>query len=212
MYKAIVFDFDGVILNSSGFREEAYIRLFSNIGINVTPERLRAKAGMTTRDTISRIAGGYAKKGKKPLNVNGLCRRFYYELYNIYEERSEPSPHLTNFLNYCEARKWKIGLACSTPSNIVRMVLKKFGLMKYFMAIVGGEKVVADKPNPEMLLKVLGKLDAKPEDSIAIDGSLKGIIAAKLIGMYAISYLRYSKTVIPQADLSVCDFDDITGL
>ena len=71
---------------------------------------------------------------------------------------------------------------------------------------------MADKPDPEMLNKALGKLGAGPQSSIAIDSSPNGIIAAKLIGMYAIAYMRYSQSSIREADLSVQDFKEIIGL
>jgi len=211
MYKAVVLAFDGVILDSSGFRDEAYLKLFSESGIDITPARLHAKAGLAARELISSVVDGRMRLGK-PVNLDGLCRRFSYELFNVYEKKSEPSPHMDDFLNYCEARKWQIGIASSTPSNIMKMVLKKFGILKRFRAVVGGEQVMADKPDPEMLTKALGKMGANPADCIAIDSSPDGIIAAKLIGMYAIAYLRYSQSRIREADVSVRDFKDIIGL
>jgi HAD superfamily hydrolase (TIGR01509 family) len=211
MYKAVVLAFDGVVLDSSGFRDEAYLKLFSELGIEMTPTRLHAKAGLPVRELIRSVVDGRMKDGK-PVNLDGLRRRFYYELYNVYEKKSEPSPHLEDFLNYCEARKWKVGVASATPSNIMRMVLRKFGVLKRFRAVVGGEAVTSDKPDPEMLTRVLGKMAANPLSSIAIDSSARGIIAAKLIGMYAIAYTRYSQEIIREADLSVRDFKDIIGI
>jgi HAD superfamily hydrolase (TIGR01509 family) len=210
MYRAVVLGFDGVVTDSTGFREEAYIRLFSGLGIRISATRLRSFRGLTTRELIERVADGCA--GGRKSGLDDMCRRFYYELYRAYEKGSRPSPRLKDFLDYCEGRGWKVGIASGTPSNVIRMVLKRFRLSARFAEIVGGEEVSSDKPDPEMLEKVLGKMGEHPEDSIAVDSSRQGIIAAKLIGMYAIAYIRYSKARIREADLSVQDFSDIIGL
>jgi len=102
-----------------------------------------------------------------------------------------------------------IGVASSTYSDILQLILEKFGIQKYVSVIIGGESITKGKPDPEMLTCALQKLGIAGQEAFAIDDARSGIIAAKALSMYAIAYLQYSRKPISESDMAVMDFNEI---
>ena len=205
MYKAIVFDFDGVITNGIPFHDQAYLKIFKRHGINITTDQLHTKIGLTIREVISQIFKEFSIKA----NINDLVEEHRIILYELYKKNANIPEHLIEFLESCNRNNLQIAVSSSTNSNILKMVLQKFNIGNYFNVIVGGEDIEKGKPNPEMIEKALKKLKIEPKCAIAIDDAKSGIIAAKKIYMYTIAYLKYSKNKITEADINVNNFNEI---
>jgi HAD superfamily hydrolase (TIGR01509 family) len=209
-YKGIIFDFDGVITDGIPFHDEAYVKVFKTVELNIPLELLHTKIGMTPKEVIT----GICRDFKLRASTNALTDMHHRILFDLYSKKAKPSPHLKALILQFSHMNALIGVASSTNSDILKHVLKKFNIQQYFSAIVGGEEIQKGKPNPEMITRALEKLDIKATDSIAIDDARSGIIAAKSINMYTIAYLHYSKTPIPESDMSLNDFNklDVSAL
>ena len=209
-YKGIIFDFDGVITDSIPFHDEAYLKVFKTVGLQIPLELLHTKIGMTAKEVITGICRDFRLRA----STDALTDLHHRILFDIYSKKAKPSPHLKTLIVQFSDMNARIGVASSTNSDILKHVLKKFSIQQYFSVIVGGEKIQKGKPNPEMIMCALDKLNLKASDAIAIDDARSGIIAAKSINMYTIAYLHYSKTPIPESDMSVNDFNklDVSAL
>lgn len=205
MYKAIVFDFDGVITDGIPFHDQAYIEVFGKYGIKITIEQLHKKIGLTIKEVIAQIFDEFSIKE----DINKAVEDHKKILYRLYKENATIPEHLTDFLEACKRNHLKIAIASSTYSNIVEMILKKYKIDNFFNVIVGGEDITKGKPNPEMIEKALKELNIDSKYTIAIDDAKSGIIAAKKINMYTIAYNRYSQKVISEADINVNNFNEI---
>ncbi len=205
--KAIVFDFDGVITDGIPFHDQAYSKTFETYGLNVPLEELHSMIGSTSKQVFEKIFSSR----DLATDPEEASREHAAMLFNLYKEKAEMPEGLVGFLQHCKEKGLHIGLSSSTHSNILKAVLEKFQISNYFTAVVGGEGVSKGKPDPEMILKALDVLNVQPEDAIAIDDAKSGILAAKSINMYAIAYLNYSKIEIPQADINVYNFEEITS-
>jgi HAD superfamily hydrolase (TIGR01509 family) len=205
MYKALIFDFDGVIVNGIPFHDEAYIKTFEGIGLDITIEHLHTKIGLTVKEVISSIL----RDKNVEADIPKLVQNHHELLVDLYNTKSYITSDIKPFIETCIENNLKLALASSTSSDILNMVLDKFSLHRYFSAVIGGEQVSKGKPNPEMLLKALTEISVNSQETIAIDDARSGILASKEIGMYSIAYLKYSKINILEANTNVFDFKDI---
>ena len=205
--KAIIFDFDGVITNGVPYREEAYINVLRSIGISLSPDELSSYTGSTPQEVFTSVierAGGNTAS-----SMEDILKHYHTVLYELYELRSEPSPGLHEFIFACKAEGLLLGVSSSAPSDILKMVLRKFGIEGYIDATVGGEMVECPKPDAETFTKTIELLHVEPENAAAIDDRWAGIIAAKSLDMYTIAYLYYNQSNIFGADLNVYDFSEV---
>ena len=201
MIKAVVFDFDGVIVDGIPLHDKAYVEIFRDIGIDTTVEYLRMKIGKTSKEVIQEVLDEFS-------NTTDLAtiQEGHLNLLQTYYDKADLSPHLPEFLEMLREKKIRIALASSTNTAILKSVAKRNNIDTYFEAYIGGELVEKGKPSPEMILKALSALDCDPKDALAIDDAPSGIAAAKSIGMEAIGYTYFSKEVLPDADIVVDDF------
>lgn len=205
MYNAIVFDFDGVICEGIPWHDEVFMKTFKSIGINLDLEYLHTKIGKTVKQVITDIL----EDANVKLDIDELVKEHIENTYNVYNEKAVIPDGLIDFLQNCKKVGLKIGIASGSPSNILKMVLNKFGINEYFEVIIGGEMISKGKPDPEMIQKALDSMGIEPSRAIAIDDARSGIIAAKKINMLAIGYLEHSKKEIEEADINVYHFKDI---
>jgi beta-phosphoglucomutase len=205
MYKAIVFDFDGVITDGIPFHDQAYLNIYRSLGLDVSMDYLHTKIGQTPAEVLN----GIRDKFHISFDAQELMKQHHAEVFKLYQSRAVPSPNLGKFLAKCQQAGLVLGLASSTHSEILNMVLNKFHIKEYFTIIIGGEAVSKGKPDPDMIRQALSKLKINAENSIAIDDAQSGLDAAKSIGMFTIAYTPYSKVVPTNADMMVKDFLDV---
>lgn len=205
MYKAIVFDFDGVITDGIPFHDKAYLKIFQKNEIDISLKKLHKKIGLTISQVISQVFDEYSKK----TDINSLVEKHGQILYELYLKNSIIPEYLIDFIKSCKKNDLGIAVASSTNSKIIQMVLKKFNIANYFNVVIGGENIEKGKPNPEMIEKALKKLEIDSKYAIAIDDVRAGILAAKSISMYAIAYLKYSEKNISEANINVRNFNEI---
>lgn len=203
--KAIIFDFDGVVTDGTPFHDEAYLELFRKFKIELSLEYLHTHIGLTPREVIQKISEEHflTESLEKMIGVHHAL------LTDFYRNRATPSLGLPEFIRSAQQFQLLLGLASSTSSDILDFVLRKFELREAFHSLIGGESIQHGKPNPEMLIKILQRLNVTPEETFVIDDARSGIVAAKSINMFSVAYTYYNKNDIPEADLVVRNFLEI---
>jgi HAD superfamily hydrolase (TIGR01509 family) len=206
MLKAILFDFDGVLVDGIPINDLNYVSSFSEIGLDIDLDYLHTKIGMTTGQVIRAIL----HDNRIDMDPVRLEEKMQENIVEMYAKMAEMPPGLIEFLKIAKSMKLKMGIGSGTHSQAIQKVLSSYGISSYFDVIVGGEMVKRGKPDPELWLRVLEELGVNPSDALAIDDARSGILAAKEINVKAIGYLRYSKEEIPEADENVFDFKEIS--
>ena len=181
--EAVVFDMDGVIFDT----ERLIYKLWKKIG---------PKYGFNTLDTLFYRVIGVTKTYTEQVFYAEYGRDIpYWEFRD--EAREAFFKHVNKYgmpvmdgaielLAYLKDSGYKIGLASSTSLDTVTAELKMCGIYDYFDVIVTGDKIANSKPAPDIYLAACERLNAEPQNAMAIEDSFNGIRAAHAAGMMAV--------------------------
>lgn len=181
MIKAVIFDMDGVIVDSEPINYEVIRITFEKAGVKISKKEFIEEwvvKGTGSREAIKRhdikMSLEDLQKMKKKIYLDVLKRKV----------KLKPDAKRT-IINL--HKKYKLALASQGHRYNVDIIVKKFKLSKFFQAIIGKQDVNKGKPNPEIFLKASKELKVKPEECLVIEDTEKGIIAAKRAGMICIA-------------------------
>ncbi|WP_422661220.1 HAD family hydrolase [Paenibacillus sp. EC2-1] len=183
--KAVIFDLDGVIINSQELYEESLRTFIQDLGVkDVDFTRL---IGMTTTKALSCIN----ETNVLPGTISSLTQAFQ-ETYQTAFKQSLSEENLVEgveqFILRLATSNKRLAVASSAARPKIEFVLDRFGLTQYFDCVVSGYEVKKSKPAPDVFLVSASKLNVSPIDCIVIEDSTNGIIGAKRAGMFCIGF------------------------
>jgi HAD superfamily hydrolase (TIGR01509 family) len=185
-FKAVIFDMDGVIIDSEPFYQEVQINLFQKMGITVPPEEYNTFIGAGMREMWNMIK--FSRNLTQP--IEELIKLNNNVLLEYFKKSASLAPTLnfTNFLASVQAAGMKTAVASSTTKPIIEIILKKLEVYHLFDIIVSGDEVENGKPAPDIFVETATRLNVKPSDCIAVEDSFNGVKAANAAGMYCLGY------------------------
>ncbi len=179
--RAVVFDCDGLLLDTEKCWTKGEAALFEAHGKKYTPEHKRELLGTSGEETGRILA--------RILDLPGRERELIEELrdicWDLVLDGADPMPG-------AEELVWElhgnipIGVASNSPRKLVAEALAKSGLGGAFEVILGSEDVAEPKPDPELYRTACERLGAEPSRSVALEDSPPGVEAARAAGMYVI--------------------------
>ncbi len=186
MLKAVIFDMDGVIIDSEPIHFEREKMLFRELGLSISDEEHNSFVGITGRDMWKRIK----RKYNLEQSVDELVRfdRSQLNHYFFYPDKIKSIPGIKDLIEELSNHKIKLVLASSAPLNRIVLILEKLRLRQYFSEIVSGEEVEYGKPNPDIFFHAASLAGVKPKDCLVIEDSRNGVEAAKLAGMKCLGF------------------------
>lgn len=197
MISAVIFDLDGLLVDSTPLQNEA-----NRIFLERHGKLHLAKSGREGMRIIDII-----QEYKDIYDLPETIENLYIERQEIYFDLVKK--HLELFggafelLEKLKKRNLKIALATSGDRNYLTVLFEKFPKLKsYFSVIVSSEDVIAGKPNPEVYQKALEKLEINPQKAVVLEDSINGILAAKGAGIEVICIPNQN---YPEADYSMAD-------
>lgn len=185
--KAIIFDMDGVLVESEGLWKQAEFEIFSSLGVSVTEKGSLLTRSMTTMEVTRFWYGQFPWKGKTFSEVEAMVIQRVMELI-----RSEDCviKGVRAFIKKLKAEHYKIGLATNAPQKIIPTVLERTKTTELFDIVSSADAEVKGKPHPAIYLNTAKKLKVKPWECAAIEDSPTGMKAAKVAGMTVIAYTK----------------------
>lgn len=183
MVEAVVFDMDGVLFDTERLIIECWREVASHMDICEIDRLAQDSIGSNRAATKIRFLEG--------LGENFDFDQFDLEVHETFfkkldEEGIPVKLGVYEILEYLKGAGIKIGLASSTKEESVRSHLKRSGIEDYFEVIIGGDRVKASKPDPEIYLLACEKLGVLPKHAIAIEDSYNGVRAASAAGLLTI--------------------------
>ncbi len=209
MITAVIFDMDGVIIDSEPTHQKLEFEMFSELGLYISEEEHKSYVGTSSVDMWTKIKAKHGLK-KTPEELLLYGRAKYWEALD------QGRVPLVNGSKALIVEFYQKGLTVQVASSATRptvdKVINHFNLQKYFSYRIGGNEVTKSKPEPEIFIKASKQSGTHPADCLVIEDSANGVKAAKSAGMYCIGYAnpRTGNQDLSEADLVVSDLKEIT--
>lgn len=186
---AVVFDMDGVLIDSEYVYRDEIGRFFSANGIDLSVDTLNAQVGASHKDYLAFLEKWWERgKGEKVPGPE-LARKV--DAFNRAEGPLDYAailnPGVPETLSELKEQGYRLALASSSLIGNIRHVLDVCGLTDAFELIVSGGDFHESKPNPEIYLHTVAELGLEPEQCAAVEDSIPGITAARRAGLTVIA-------------------------
>jgi HAD superfamily hydrolase (TIGR01509 family) len=183
MIKAVIFDMDGVMIDSEPLWEKTERILLAKRNIDYSPEYRDMIVGLNQKDSGKLLKDTFSLEE----SVDEIISERVDILTAIYEKELELVSALSPLLETLRQRRYMLAVASSSPLRVINFVLDMFSLHGYFDAVVSGECTENGKPHPDIYLHAAERLGVDPSECVAIEDSINGVRSATAAGMYCIA-------------------------
>ena len=206
-YKAILFDMDGVIVDSEPLHVAAFQAALKRYGHSLTDEQYKQHfAGRTDEAGFKQYFDFIGEKVDLPVIMDEKASA-YLELA---ADQLVPYPGVIEFIRDLASRNILLALVTGSLRAEAEIVLKAFGISEFFSVVVAAEDITHSKPNPEGYLKAANALNTNPTDCVVIEDAPSGVKAANAAGIrclavtttHASEELKDAAAVVDQLTLS----------
>ena len=204
--KVVIFDMDGVIINSEPLHFEIEGQLLEELGGKFDRKSHEAFVGTTDYSIWMKL--------KEQFNLKPSVEEIIHMKKERFLKRIDEVQLTENFMDFMLTlynQGYSMAIASSNNRKIVDAIVKRFGLGKYIKYIISGEEVKKGKPDPEIFLTVAKKIDVKPEECLVVEDAENGVKAAKAAGMKCIGLknMGSGNQDLSLADLVISNFNQL---
>lgn len=207
MLKAVLFDMDGVLVDSEEFICQAAVKMFREKGILVRPEDFIPFVGAGE----NRYLGGVAEKYNHSLDLEKDKVRTYEIYKEIVRNKLKPLDGVKDFIALCKQKKLKTAVVTSADDVKMNINLREIGIpADTFDVTVNGVQIKRKKPFPDIYLKAAKILSTEPAECLVVEDAPNGIEAAKKAGMKCLAVMSsFSEKELKKADWIVKDLTSV---
>ena len=206
MVKAVIFDMDGVVVNTEPIGYKANGALFKSLNITVPDELYATFIGSSDKNNMQKLKDLYNLEHTREELLDAKYK-YYYEVFDKATDL-ELMPGVENLFKDLHNNGMMLLLASSATKRKIEAVFSRFGLHSYFDQIISGEDFEFSKPHPAIFEEAVAKSGFTKNECVIIEDSANGIAAANAAGVYCIGYK--SGHGLPQdtsnANMVVTDF------
>lgn len=197
---AVLWDMDGVIVDTAPFHFEAWRRIFAKYGKDYTEDEFKNSFGRRNEAIIPEIM----RKPMTPEQVEAFAREKESLFRRLAKNKIKHFPGAVELIRGLAGNNIKLALVSSTPPRNIDAVLDNLGVKPLFETIVSGADVKRGKPDPECFLLAASRLGVRPENCVVIEDSTAGVKAAKSAGMKCVAVTNTRRrNELKEADLVV---------
>jgi HAD superfamily hydrolase (TIGR01509 family) len=182
--QAVVFDMDGVLIDSEPFWRESEIEVFGRYGLQLTEADCVSTTGMRIQDVTRYWFERNPWNGPDP---DAVAEEILQGVIRRVGERGTAMPGVDQTIARLNTRKLRLALATSSAGRLIDAVLGRLELRRCFEVICSAENGMRGKPHPDVYLCAAAKLGVSPGECLAIEDSIAGVEAAKAAGMTCIA-------------------------
>lgn len=181
--KAIIFDMDGVVLDSEKHWDKEVFKLFKKLSPKWNQKKHEQVVGLNTHDLFEALDRNGIKMVEKEFaeTVETIAMR-------IYRTKAEVMPGLIDLVEALRKKGIPVGLASSSKISWICYALEKSKLGSCFNPITSSEEVKEGKPDPDIYLLATKRMKVEPGECVAIEDSAIGVRAAKAAGLYTVAF------------------------
>lgn len=178
--KAVIFDMDGVIIDSEPLWRIAMMKVFAGVGFPLTDAECASTQGLRIDEVVDHW---YRIKPWKKKARQEVVSDIIEQVQKLIMERGEAMPGFRKAVGELKRRGYKLAIASSSSMKLILTVVNKLSLADDFEQICSAEHEAYGKPHPDIFLKAASLLGILPEDCLVIEDSFNGLIAAKAARM-----------------------------
>lgn len=184
MNKAVIYDMDGVIINSEPLWREALIHCFNKVGFDFTQEKCRTTQGMRLIEVVEYWYSDQPWRGK---SIEDVEADILSKVTELIMEKGIAMEGVNESIALFKNKGYKVALASSSATSLINAVLNKLNLSSAFEIINSAENLAYGKPHPEIFIKTADQLGVKPNKCWVIEDSFHGVLAGKAALMKVIA-------------------------
>ena len=182
--EAVVFDMDGVLVDSEPIWREVEREVFGGLGIEVADEDLFETMGVRVADVVERW---HRRSPWDEPSREEVARSIVDGVVEAIERRGAVNRAAIRAIDYVDGLGLRLALASSSPMRLIRSVLSLGGLADRFEAVLSAEDEERGKPDPAVYLSAARELGVLPERCLAVEDSINGVRSAKAAGMVCVA-------------------------
>jgi beta-phosphoglucomutase family hydrolase len=186
LIKAVIFDLDGVIVESESAHIEAEQQTFLKYGVRISSDELHKYTGTTAKLMFTELI----RKYKLNATFEEIFRQKETILFKLLEKDAEPTKGVITLLKKLKSKGIKLAIGSSSTKKQIKYVLSKLDIEHLFDSVIGEEDIVRSKPDPEIFLKAAAELDVNPSECLVVEDSELGVEAAKRAHMKCVGYIN----------------------
>lgn len=214
MIKAVIFDMDGVIIDSEPLWEKSTKTYFEKIGKTFPTDESFGKfidinfRGRRQKEVVAILK----KKFKIKESFEDIMDLRIKILFDVFDKELKLMPGVLKLIKKFKGNDIPMVVASSSPPRVINYAMRKFELRKYFKKIISGDTAKRSKPAPDIFIKAAKEfINIKPEEILVIEDSYSGIVAAKRAKMkcLAIHHNYAAKKYFKKADMILDTFTKI---
>ena len=209
MLKAVLFDMDGVIVDTEPLHSKAYYLMFKAVNIEVTDELYTSFTGQSTISICRKLCTHF-KLSEAPETLAAFKRKFFKQIFETDEDLHLIDGVLDLIKDY-HNNGLTLVLASSASMTTINNVFERFNLNQYFISKLSGADLKDSKPHPEIFIKAAEASSYQKQECFVIEDSTNGIKAAKAAEIYCVGFRSpHSKNQdYTKADLVISTFSEI---
>jgi HAD superfamily hydrolase (TIGR01509 family) len=205
---AVIFDLDGVLVDSGAHHRQAWARLLAEIGVTPPPGFWRRTIGRPSAEAVPLLIG----EAVAPAEARRLANRKHAHYLALAGNGVPAVAGVVAFVESLRRDGVPLAVATSARRSDARGLLGSLGLLERFDAIVAAEDVARGKPDPEVYLLAASRLGARPGGCLVFEDALVGVQAARGAGMRVIGVATSyepADLVAAGADRAITSFEDL---
>ena len=185
MISAVIFDMDGVLLDSEPYHDQTTTSILESYGAKGAYEAIRPFVGRSPEDMWAAMKIKY----DIPASVEDLVElQWKKNVSGLSDSGLERSEGLSELLEFCHKKGIRVAVASSSRQDFMEAVFDHLDLWKYVEVFASGSEVENGKPMPDIFLLAATRLDVDPERCLVVEDSTAGVQAGRMAGMYTIGY------------------------
>lgn len=182
----VIFDMDGVIVDTEPLHKYAYFNHYNELNIDVSDELFESFTGQSTKNVYQNLKDKFNLK--EDINDLVLRKRAIFNDSFDTKEDLELIPGVEQLIKDLYQNNFELILASSASKSTINKVFDRFNLNQYFVHKVSGEEFPKSKPDPAIFIHAANLATSKKEFCIVIEDSTNGVIAAKNADLFCLGY------------------------
>jgi len=212
MLNTVIFDMDGLLIDSEPCWQEAGMETMQRFNVKLTNEQYHNSTGLRTSEWIDHwfthfnIDMKYAAEAEQTIVAAAI---------NKIKAKARPLPGVQHIINFFRQQQFKIGIASSSPMELINVVTGLLEIDNWVTARASAENLPYGKPHPLVFLNCAELLHSNPTDCICFEDSFNGMIAAKAARMKCVvvpAYEQQQHNKWSAADLKISSLQNFNGL